>query len=220
MPMARSPLRDDLLRWLAERPPRTTVHVAGADGAWAQVQAHEGSRLTLGAATTMAVDAVRAFVVVYANGEVLSSSVPPPTRLPAGTHFARPAAAGHDHRLSREQVARASTSVVVRFEPKHRRTPDGQRLYATTVANQGREPIRVTHFAAYVEVGGGWQLRTITDGFFTAEQFTEWYGAPADGWIAPGGSVVDPENYGEALWVYYFETHLGQTGMAAGRAPR
>jgi hypothetical protein len=45
---------------------------------------------------------------------------------------------------------------------------------------------------------------TVTGEYFTDQQFQEWYGVEADGWIQPGETLTDWDNYGgrgkQGIW--------------------
>ena len=167
-------------------------------------------------------DIVRAFVVTYASGEVLATSIPQPSpaKLPEGTFFARSTNNGAGATLTDDDIARASTDVRVEFGAVRSSKSRGN-IYETRVVNKSQAPIRITHFGAYTKRGETWTLNTIVEGFFTAQQFQEWYGVPADGWLVPGASGADRENYGpNCLWVYFYETRDGEMGKAIGQAPK
>ena len=79
--------------------------------------------------------------------------------------------------------------------------------------------MRIAHFGAYVRTEDGWQLSTIVDGFFTDDQFQEWYGVDGE-WLMPGEARTDQDNYGAgAECAYFYETKTGGTGLAASTAP-
>jgi hypothetical protein len=167
----------------------------------------------------VALNATTAFVVTYESGEILATSVPPPENLPAGAYFVRAASQGIGHTLSATDVSDTSTCVTVSFGPPRDSAGRGQ-IYETRLTNRCLHAVRVTHFGAYTFRDGLWRLNTIANGFFTDRQFREWYGTPDDGWLGPGASGVDRENYGRgALWVFFFETSEGKRGKAVGRAP-
>ena len=72
-------------------------------------------------------------------------------------------------------------------------------------------------FGGYTKHGGEFFLHTITNRFFSAMTFMEWYGQMND-WLEPGESVVDSSNYGAppVLWAYYCETQSGRQFVAGG----
>jgi hypothetical protein len=214
----------ELLRLLKERPAgaRFYVTVKGESRRrWHEVESSKRNELLLQSNERLSLDEVRAFVVTYPSGEVLATSMPQPSpkNLPAGAFFARPTDQGAGSTLTDEEVEQASADVKIVFGAV--RTVKGRgNVYETRVLNKGKTPIRITHFGAYTKRGETWTLNTIVEGFFTAQQFQEWYGVPEDGWLAPGASGMDRENYGpNCLWVYFFETREGEVGKAIGQAP-
>jgi len=216
---------DELLRLLRERPSGARYYLSLEDGSawrWREVFSSKPNELHTDDDKPISLNIARAFIVTYASGEVLATSIPQPSpaKLPEGTFFARPTHEGAGATLTDEDVAQASADVRVEFGAV--RTSKGRgNIYETRVINKGSAPIRITHFGAYSKRGETWTLNTIVEGFFTAEQFREWYGAAGDGWLAPGASGADRENYGaDCLWVYFYETREGQMGKAIGRAPK
>ncbi len=216
---------DELLRLLRERPAGARYYVSVKDESawrWSEVFSSKPNELLLEDDKPISLAIARAFVVTYASGEVLATSIPQPSpaTLPDGTFFARPTNKGTGATLTDEEVAQASTDVNIVFGAV--RTAKGRgNIYETRLVNKGQAPIRITHFGAYSKRGETWTLNTIVEGFFTAKQFQEWYGVATDGWLAPGASGVDRENYGaNCLWVYFYETRDGQVGKAIGQAPK
>jgi hypothetical protein len=211
----------ELVRFVRERPRGARVYVAvpAQVSRWREVRALAKDELIVGVGEAVPLNVATAFVVTYASGEILATSVPPPRDLPAGAYFARPVREPVSDTLTQAEVAEASGCVNISFGPA-RDSASRRRVYETKVTNQCSHPVRVTHFGAYSLLDGVWKLNTIVDGFFTADQFREWYGAPEDGWLPAGTSAMDKENYGpNALWVFFFETRDGQRGRAVGRAP-
>lgn len=93
--------------------------------------------------------------------------------------------------------------------------------YSTTIRNISSEPIKVVKFGGYEESQGEYVLHTITDGFFTDEQFRSWYGVSGDGWIEPGDHVCDHNNYGgdDGYWAYFCTTQSGKSFTAGAKIP-
>jgi hypothetical protein len=211
-----------LARLARERPVGSKIYVT-TDSApaprWYEVLGVERDRLKLDNGQAMAVSQTTAFVATYPSGEILLTSTPTPKTLPKGAFFVRRATGRRTDTLTDADVSATSSCIAVAFGPR-RSTPTRGDVYATKVTNRCAHPVRVTQFGAYSRIGGVWKLNTIADGFFTGQQFREWYGVPGDGWLAPGASATDPENYGPgALWVYFFETRDGQSGRALAKAP-
>jgi hypothetical protein len=64
---------------------------------------------------------------------------------------------------------------------------------------------------------------TVTGEYFTDQQFEEWYGVEADGWIQPGETVTDWDNYGgrgrQGIWAYFCEDEDGKEFISAVAFP-
>jgi hypothetical protein len=211
---------EELLSFARQRPRGARIYVmVDGNATWRQVWSFKDDELTLEPRQVVPINATTAYVVTYENGEILATSVPVPENLPVGTYFVRPVWEGVGHTLSQADISDASTCVTVAFGSPRDSGSRG-RVYETRLTNLCSDPVRVTHFAAYIFRDGLWRLSTIVGGFFTDKQFSEWYGTSKDGWLSPGTVAVDRENYGaDVLWVYFFETPDGKRGKAVGRAP-
>ena len=77
--------------------------------------------------------------------------------------------------------------------------------YCTKLKNEHNEKVRVLRFGAYVKSKGAWTLHTVTGAHYSADQFCEWYGLGESGWMKPGHTVSDLNNYGAGplIWVYF-----------------
>lgn len=86
----------------------------------------------------------------------------------------------------------------------------------TTLINLSCEKISVNKFAGYGHKSGVDVLNTITGGYFSEQHFQEWYGVAEDGWLKPGQTVTDPNNYSrrDAYWVYFCVTGSGKEFVA------
>ena len=89
---------------------------------------------------------------------------------------------------------------------------------STTLTNVSGQRLRVLRFAGYVRTPLGWILHTVTGGFFSADEFREWYGLGEGEWIEADGSARDPNNYGgpPVLWAYYCLAEDGTEFVAGG----
>ena len=189
------------------------------DPRWLCATAVSGEQLEIENGPSIALGAVKEFVVTYPSGEILDkhdARYP----LPEGAFYTREAPdAGERHDApSVEELAAGHEVAIVRFG-KSRSRPNDKHHYSTTLTNISKERIRILKFGAFALQDGTLQLNTISGGFFTERQFTEWYATPEDGWIAPGGSAMDAYNYGgeTSLWVYYGGTESGASFVASGR---
>ncbi len=98
-------------------------------------------------------------------------------------------------------------------ERKNRQKP----YYSTTITNRSTEKIRIDRFGTYIRKGNFIVLHSITGGYFSTQQFQEWYDLGGDGWLEPGHSVTDPNNHSNPgiYWAYTGTTASGRQ-FAAG----
>jgi hypothetical protein len=93
---------------------------------------------------------------------------------------------------------------------RHYCTPEGRQksYYSTSITNRSTEQIRIDRFCTYTQNGDILVLHSITGGFFSAQQFREWYNLGDSIWIEPGDAVTDPNNHSNrgAHWVYFGTT--------------
>lgn len=84
--------------------------------------------------------------------------------------------------------------------------------YSTTITNRSTEKIRIDRFATYTRKGKALVLHSITGGYFSTQQFQEWYDVGGDGWLEPGRSVTDPNNHSQPhlYWAYTCTTASGR----------
>jgi hypothetical protein len=190
---------------------------SGAAGGWVRVETRRDETLLLEDGSSIALDAVRRFVVAYPSGELLDAD-PSSDNLPPGVHSMKAADVTVSAVLREEEMARGRALVRVTYGPDAAR-PRNPHHYATTLTNVSKEKVRILRFGGFVlEPDGAWRLNNIGRGFYTAEQFREWYGVRGDGWILPGETATDPNNYGSrpARWAYYGETASGEAFVTGG----
>jgi hypothetical protein len=99
-------------------------------------------------------------------------------------------------------------------KPKDRRKP----YYSTSITNRSTEQIRIDRFGTYIKKGKTLVLHSITGGFFSSQQFQEWYELGSE-WLEPGQVVTDPNNHSQVgvYWAYFGTTISGKefvTGAA------
>jgi hypothetical protein len=193
-----------LLTYLREhRDYRSFVKVdPSRDSVWTPVASEHGGVLRLALGGEIGIDRVRAFVVAYGSGEILDA-VSAAGPLPEGVHWvATPAQAdGSSPRLppTEEEIRAGEMYMKLTFGRSGAR-PRNSTYYSTSLTNVSRD---------------------ITNAMFTSQQFREWYGTRDEqGWIAPGETVMDPNNYGSpfSLWTYFGESEGGATFVVAGIA--
>ena len=87
--------------------------------------------------------------------------------------------------------------------------------YATSITNISTERIRVDRFGTYIQTGKTLVLHSITGGFYSGQQFQQWYNLQNQ-WIEPGQTVGDPNNHSSlgAYWAYFGTTISGQQFVA------
>lgn len=147
----------------------------------------------------------RNYVVAYLNGEILENRVKGPD-IPPGTHYVE--------QRERSSVTMPECRDDHRIEIWHETGISRAGKYCTRVRNTGNTPLRIRRFAAFVceEPGGEYLLSTITNDWFTAEQFIYWFNQQSS-WIQPGQEVCDPDNYGfgSGYWVFDVEFSSGES---------
>jgi hypothetical protein len=88
--------------------------------------------------------------------------------------------------------------------------------YSTSITNLSTEKIRIDRFATYVYINKVLVLHSLTGGFFSLQQFQEWYDLRQSPWLEPGQVVTDPNNHSnlDVYWAYFGTTASGQTFTA------
>ena len=205
------------LRILAMERADYTIHIgmpAGAPKHWQTVQHVADESLTLDDGTVVSYSNVQAFAVIYPNGQLVeyeTQGLP----LPQGVTGLVPQPKADDDILNAADLIQGKGYIQIRYGPcpAHSNDPDH---YSTTLTNVSDEPIRVERFAGYTKTAGAWRLSTVTKNFYSAEEFTEWYGLKDQEWILPGASATDVNNYGSRpmLWAYYCQSKSGQRFIA------
>lgn len=185
---------------------------------WRKAQV-TGQTLSLGG-EQLDLTTIKAFLVVYANGEILSAQhefFP----LPEGVRFVEPSGQPKQDVLDVSLLEGGKKFVTITFGPSASK-PNEPGHYSTTIRNTSGHKVRVTRFASFTKTGAEFRLNTLSGDYFSADEFISWYGAPQDGWIAPNSTVADPNNYGggNGYWVYYFEGENGKTFVAGARVPQ
>lgn len=88
--------------------------------------------------------------------------------------------------------------------------------YSTNITNRSAEKVRIDRFGTYSLTEGDLVLHTMTGGFFSSQQFQEWYDLGESCWIEPGQTVIDPNNHSKVgvYWTYFGMTESGQEFVA------
>ena len=183
---------------------------------WQRATQYTSDEVMLGN-EAVSVEKVMAFVVAYPNGQMLDAEMHG-LGLPEGLTGLSPGKPASEHiTLDPRDAARGLELIDVQYSPSPA-NPDSVSHYSTAVTNRAGEPIRITRFGAFVKLDGEYRLSTVTGSYFSAEEFIQWYQAPADGWLPDGFTATDPDNYGspEVIWAYFAETKSGKK-LVTGR---
>ena len=101
---------------------------------------------------------------------------------------------------------------------QHHRNPNDRQkpYYSTSITNKTTEKIRIDRFGTYIQKGNTLVLHSITGGFFSSQQFQEWYDLGNSQWIEPGQVVTDPNNHSNlgSYWGYFGTTASGAKFVA------
>lgn len=156
---------------------------------------------------------ITAFIVTYPNGQIVDCNLRN-LLLPEGITGLSPSAEADHDILALTDLQGAEEYIQVTYGRCPSR-PNDPEHYSTTLRNISDEKIRINRFAGYVETSRGWELYTVTNQFYSAEEFQQWYGM-RDEWIVPGQPVTDLNNYGglPVLWAYYCECESGKQFIA------
>jgi hypothetical protein len=158
----------------------------------------------------------KAGLACYPNGEILCK-FGKITHLPEGVTFLiEPRLNSHPMRYEKNRVRNGAGGALIQHASSKSQSGDPRYYYATRVTNQGSSRIRVIKFGPF-DVGIFGVKRDPIKGYYTGEQFQNWYNVedPA-GWIQPGQTVFDPDNYGSGsgVWAYFFEDETGDCFIA------
>lgn len=92
----------------------------------------------------------------------------------------------------------------------------GKPYYSTKITNRSSARVRIDRFGTFMQTGKTLVLHTITGGFFSRQQFQEWYDLGQSQWIEPGQTVTDPNNHSNlgVYWAYFGTTANGEEFVA------
>ncbi|WP_298919011.1 hypothetical protein [uncultured Nostoc sp.] len=159
---------------------------------------------------------VRSFIIAYPSGEILDGELvfyP----LPQGIYYIQ-----NEKNIKSEIIIPENLKLgnqllkIVHEKAVHEKRNN---YYSTKLINISPEKIRVIKFAGYTQYHGMYILSTITGGYFSEQNFREWYGVDEDGWIKLGQIVIDPNNYsgGKSYWVYFCVNESGKEFIAGAQ---
>lgn len=187
----------------------------GKPDKWANVGSVDSTTVHLPDGTGIPLDDLKSFVIAYQNNELLhveNECAPLPSQLvgltwnPVDEVIVLPLSLLED----------GATFVKVVHGPRLRRHENRRSWYhATTLTNVSTDRVRILRFAACSVEKERMRIR----GFFTADQFNNWFNVGSDGWIQSGETVSDVNNYSDpgALWVYFLETEDGREFVTGSR---
>jgi hypothetical protein len=114
--------------------------------------------------------------------------------------------------LAQLRVGKSFLEIEHTVDTENRQKP----YYGTSITNRSTEPIRIDRFGTYTLTDGDLILHTMTGGFFSPQQFQEWYDLGESEWIEPGQTVTDPNNHSKVgvYWTYFGTTASGQQFVA------
>jgi hypothetical protein len=164
-------------------------------------------------------ESIRGYLVTYNSGELVDHFRARGV-LPDGVHFMEgPEYTDNGERFSKRLVDNSMVEFAHGPSPAWDSEPT---YYSTTMKNVSSERLRVTKF---VGLWRRFRFMPYSDdgsGYYSPRQFSEWFRVPdRDGWIAPGESVTDPENWSEGagIWAFFLETDSGRRFIATVPMP-
>ena len=184
--------------------------------AWVEVARIEESSVKLRDNRVLDLSEVAAYFVAYPSGTLVDYRCPNDLPVPEWVKFPEKSGVPDHDELTADDLKEGRSVVRVTFG-KSRSKPGSRHHYSTTLTNLSTKRVQVLKFGGYTKVGKVFTLNTISQRFFTAEDFKEWYDQKGD-WLEPGESVTDPNNYGSppVLWAYYCEAEGGGKFVTGG----
>ncbi len=181
---------------------------------WAAVSGMTEDSITVKGYGIHPINEVKAFLVAYPNGQLVDYQTHGLT-LPKRFSGLTPSSKGEQDILQLADLGLGNRFLKIEYAPSQAK-PNNPDHYSTTLTNISNEKIKVKRFAGYKKTSRGWELSTVTNKFYSAQEFQEWYGLRNPQWILPGQSARDPNNYGSPplLWAYYCESESGAQFVA------
>ncbi len=185
---------------------------------WVRVRDIEDEQVICEADERYPLAKVRSCIVTYPTGGLLySAALFHP--LPEGLTWEELTTLPFEDSVDKATLARGLRYVSVAHGAK-RRGEGGKAMFSTFLANVSSERVRVLRFAFRGRRDGQQPPTKVSGKYFTAEEFAVWYGVDESGWIQPGQTVSDPDNWVpmDGLWIYVCESESGEqfvTGLEA-----
>lgn len=117
-------------------------------------------------------------------------------------------------RVRPEQLMIGKHYIEIIFAPSTKQIK-GVLCYSTAVRNISNQKIKIVKFAGLTFDGVDWGLASVTDNFYTAQHFKDWY-KQTDEWLLPGAVACYDENWGNPpiMWAYFGLTEHGDSFIA------
>jgi len=158
----------------------------------------------------------RDYVIAYSNGEIVDNRVDV-NDLPPNTHYV--AEVPYEVIKMPDCVA-DDPRVRISHEPS---AYHQHGYYCTKLTNTSEIPFRIARFSAFSKAGlfRGYRLSTISNGWFSHEQFMCWYNVQSE-WIGPECTVADQDNFGfgNGYWVFEIELKDKTSILVKSRLPK
>ena len=158
-------------------------------------------------------------IVAYPSGEILHTFGLVRKR-PKETFFMQgPVYTDSSPVFNRKKLISKSKTVRIFHGPSISQEESSKTHYSTSLENLTSKKIRVTKFAPFLSNFFG-HINDKGLNSYSPLQFKEWFRVSnPDGWIAPGETVCDPDNYGEGrgFWAFFFEDEDGHTFIATAK---
>lgn len=170
----------------------------------------EGERIPLGK--------IKALVVSYESGELIDE-YGKFNDLPEGVEELRDSGIKSDKRVGFNRVDLGSSIIEIK-NIKNKRHPSKYH-YITEITNRSDSPIQVIKFAGYTLVNNRQTFQTDFNSIYSQSQFNDWFDVNEKGWIEPGETVSDPNNYGSgnAYWLYFCKNREGDDFIIGKKMP-
>lgn len=184
---------------------------------WYKVKGLEDDLLVLEAGR-FPLKRISALIVSYKSGELLEEWGKADS-MPGGVIDIRNSGINDERELTLDRLELDGTVLEVKHfaNRKHPRSSH----YITEITNKSGSPLQVLKFGGYEKSRERLLLSTVTDSLYSQEQFNEWFNVQNKGWIEPGETVRDPNNYGsgDAYWVYFCQNREGERFIVGNRMP-
>lgn len=199
------------------RPYRYFIRIFGS-GDWVEIRSLDRDTATTIDSDHIKLSRIKGYIVAYGHGQILDAHgiVDP---LPDCFHFLQEVTPPTAEVLMPSDFVLGASFLEIDLDTSSI-NGNYDEYFPATIRNISSQRVKVLKFGAYSKEPSGYRLNTISNTWFTAEDFRYWYGLNERQWIEPGESVCDPNNYGggDYLWAYHCETEGGEKFIAAQSA--